>query len=958
MLVIRIFLLCLLVLLGNAFTLDAQNWDRIYGTNKYESGIGGLELSNGDVVVLCTSDSTSLNTYSPDLIYLMRIDLDGNLIERDTISNLSRGNIIPAADGGFIVSGFQLTNSNDRPFIQKYNESSEVLWNITLPDSILVDGVHYGLLDASNAVEAEDGSIYLMTNYSGTSFGDNENHLFKIDAEGELIWDRIYSEDPFFESLKLKASTDGNILVGYNVEFASYLSKVDTSGLSLWTTGLPGGPSSGIYPAQDGGAIVVESAAMGQTASANRFHKKNEDGATIEIYDKLNISHGVSKVIPISDGSFLACGSVYPDQGPLWEGNVYLRRVFPAANATWGFRTYDKPYDQNAYEVIQTFDDRFLLIGYSKSENGESKVYIIKTNTEGEFANHHIVGKISHDVDSSCTANAMDEGLEGFHIVAVGQDTAYATSDFQGNYSLGLDLGDYMVRVFAPNNLWGFCEDEVEVELTELFEETVIDFQSQVIAECPYLSVDISSDLVRRCFDNTYYVNYCNTGTMDATDVSIEVVLDEFMIVNNTSIPIASNVGDWYVFEIGDLEIGECGSFVIDYLLDGSCDSTDLGETHCVEAHIFPDDFCLIDPQWTGATVDVSAECNQDSISFFIENIGTGDMAGPLTYIIIEDEVILRERPFDLNVGEILIDKVPANGSTYRLEAEQEPGHPSGAEEVNVTVEGCGANSQGAISLGYVNLFPDNDAAEFLSIDCQENIGSYDPNDKQAIPIGYGDGHYINQNESIEYTIRFQNTGTDTAFTVLVHDTLSSFLNPISVRPGASSHPYKFSIEGNGVLSFLFEDIMLPDSNVNLAASNGFLKFTVDQQVDNPIGTEILNSGSIFFDFNNPVITNTTLHTIGENYDFILSDQKVFVPEVEVLVYPNPFVDQTRIELRGITGKDLSIQVYNAVGALVNTEKFEDEYVVLRKNNLPRGIYFYNISSKNQTIASGKIIVQ
>ncbi|MEL6141909.1 MAG: hypothetical protein AAFU67_09855, partial [Bacteroidota bacterium] len=56
---------------------------------------------------------------------------------------------------------------------------------------------------------------------------------------------------------------------------------------------------------------------------------------------------------------------------------------------------------------------------------------------------------------------------------------------------------------------------------------------------------------------------------------------------------------------------------------------------------------------------------------------------------------------------------------------------------------------------------------------CVENGGSYDPNAKVAYPTGYGERHYIEEGTKLTYDIYFQNTGTDTAFTVIIRDTLA-----------------------------------------------------------------------------------------------------------------------------------------------------------------------------------------
>src|SRR5215207_7104874 len=50
--------------------------------------------------------------------------------------------------------------------------------------------------------------------------------------------------------------------------------------------------------------------------------------------------------------------------------------------------------------------------------------------------------------------------------------------------------------------------------------------------------------------------------------------------------------------------------------------------------------------------------------------------------------------------------------------------------------------------------------------------GSFDPNDISVSPLGFDTEGYITNDELLKYSIRFQNTGNDTAFTVVVVDTL------------------------------------------------------------------------------------------------------------------------------------------------------------------------------------------
>jgi uncharacterized repeat protein (TIGR01451 family) len=74
-------------------------------------------------------------------------------------------------------------------------------------------------------------------------------------------------------------------------------------------------------------------------------------------------------------------------------------------------------------------------------------------------------------------------------------------------------------------------------------------------------------------------------------------------------------------------------------------------------------------------------------------------------------------------------------------------------------------------------------------------IGSFDPNDKRGFPLGWQDQHLLERNQDIEYMIRFQNTGNDTAFLVVVRDTLPvATLDPGTLRPISASHDYTWDV--------------------------------------------------------------------------------------------------------------------------------------------------------------------
>ncbi len=171
--------------------------------------------------------------------------------------------------------------------------------------------------------------------------------------------------------------------------------------------------------------------------------------------------------------------------------------------------------------------------------------------------------------------------------------------------------------------------------------------------------------------------------------------------------------------------------------------------------------------------------------------------------------------------------------------------------------------------------------------------GSYDPNDKVATTSsGYsGEFYFIDVDQWVDYTIRFQNTGTDTAFTVVVTDTLPETLDPSTLVVGAGSHPFTWSVQGAGTLKFYFVNILLPDSNVNEPGSHGFVSFRIRPRQPLLPATVIENTANIYFDFNPPVITEPSV---------LVAEFSTGVAEVSpsgLRLSPNPAVEVLTVYL-------------------------------------------------------------
>ncbi len=480
--------------------------------------------------------------------------------------------------------------------------------------------------------------------------------------------------------------------------------------------------------------------------------------------------------------------------------------------------------------TLSVAPDQYLYAGFSGD--------VIYRSTKPTAESNFVLGNVWLDNNGDCLFDAGETYQTSVGITATGNGDYASFSGYNGNFTLSAPTGNYTLNVKPPNALFEPCFTDVPVALSGPNDTAIVNLPLKVVAQCPYLSIHLSTPILRRCFGITYTVQYKNEGTATAFGAFANVSLDSFFIFQNATLPVSSQAGFTYTFQLGDLAPGQSGQFQI--VVKVSCDAS-LGQTHCIAAQIQPSDVCL-------PTLPL--------LAFYRE--------------------------------------------------------------------------------------------------CRENIGSFDPNDKYAYVDGKETPGYVLPNKDIEYLIRFQNTGTDTAFRVIVEDRFSSLLDLSSVIPEVSSHPYTMEVRDHRVLRFVFDNILLPDSNINEAASHGFIKFRVSQVPNVALGSVIQNEADIFFDFNAPVRTNKSSLIVGTVHTAPTPGNPY-----RVTAYPNPFGASVNFEIFGpAQSGNLTLRLFDALGRQVRREEFSNEKFSLPRNELKNGLYYFLIESNGKMIGTGKISAQ
>ncbi len=329
------------------------------------------------------------------------------------------------------------------------------------------------------------------------------------------------------------------------------------------------------------------------------------------------------------------------------------------------------------------------------------------------------------------------------------------------------------------------------------------------------------------------------------------------------------------------------------------------------------------------------------------KNIGTAPAENAYINLFLDAQLeFLSSTPI---AGILLSDQL------YRFELGTLDVGESGQISVNFKVD-CDAE-MGTFLCATASIFPNTLCLptapdRTLNRFCLPVVASFDPNDKTAFLDGRPESSNIPPSAELEYLIRFQNTGNDTAFNIVILDTLTNYLDAASVLPGASSHPYTFELERGHILRFSFKNILLPDSNTNEVASHGFVKFMVRQNSTNAIGNEIKNSAAIFFDYNAPIITNETKLVIA-----IPNGTKEANPQMVAQIFPVPAHDKAQVVLQHTYGGSGIWRLFDATGQLVSTGQMAGTGVFdIPRKNQPAGMYHCQFLLDNGQMTFGKII--
>ncbi len=489
--------------------------------------------------------------------------------------------------------------------------------------------------------------------------------------------------------------------------------------------------------------------------------------------------------------------------------------------------------------------------------------------------NNTVSGKVFVDMNNN---NVFDSGIDfplANSTLQLEPGSYFTSTDNNGNYSFQAGIGTFTITNFKPA---GDAIMKFGTPASSMLNVNFIDsgnvsgnnhFILKPVNFHPRLEISIGSNMRRICRRSFTTVHYYNNAFRPAQNSTVTVKLPTEVVLVKASETYTVDGNGNYVFNIGTVPPFSSGTIII---TDSVRCKNLMGRTVCTEAYIDCDssNYKTDTVYWDKSEVKAGVDCLSGWVSFRLINSTAFGMNDSSKIRLFSNAQLFETRKYKLDANDTLDITFEGDSTTFRIEADQTQGHPLSLY-TQATIEGCMTEGQGTASTGFVNKLPVNDFNLKKSVDCQTIKASYDPNDKTVYPEGAGANNDVKRGTPLIYRIRFQNTGNDTAFKVVVRDSLPNNLDIATLRIGAASHSYTYKITGkaNAVLEVTFDNILLPDSTTDELGSHGFFYFNIQHKKGLPINTEIKNEAGIYFDFNAPVITNTAKITLNDGNQLI-----------------------------------------------------------------------------------------
>jgi len=843
---------------------------------------------------------------------IIQRSLGGSRLEGDNTVYDARGQV--AKDSGYIIVGTTAsvdgdvvglhlpccgTNPGSDIWVVKLSKYGAIQWQKCLGGSFN---------DFARAVDTGGANTYFVAGMVGSNDGDvignhgnYDGFIAKLDGNGNIIWKKTIggastdeiravrsTPDGGCIAAGLTSSNDGDVSGNHNGS-DGWVVKLDASGNIVWSRcyGSTSKEEFNDIIVTNDGKYVVAGYTNGNDGDVSGNHQPGVgDGWTLKVDTNGNIlwkncfgGNGDDILYTVSsapDGGYMfggwapsaCCEQVTPN----WPGTspgAWTIKVDNNGNFSWG-----KKFGGNSVTAFFdgiTVSDGYIFAGQSAT-NGfdvqgppylESNVWVAKISFTGTLLWQRVLGGDKFEFATS----VMPTYNGGYAISGVtnsnnGDISGYHEPSITGTYIYDLwfvaftNFSTIKVNGFGDlnnNNIKDAGEPFFKNYATELY-------QNNTLIATNYPTADDSLRI------------YADTGSYVVKPVSFNSYYAPAPASFNANFPNYGNV------------------------LNSTVAFKPTGSFNDLAVNIIP---VIADPRSN----------RNNTFRVYYENAGTVSIANPSINFV-------KDARTTFIAATVAPSSITGDSIKFNLSSLS----PLSNGFIDITLKNGPAlviNDTLRHSATLLPLTTDNTSGDNQSSFTQVIIGSYDPNDKQESHGGVILKSQVSNGDYLNYTIRFQNTGNDTAFSVRVIDTISSKYNLASLQMITSSHPFSLTVKGQ-TCTWEFPSIKLVDSVHNEPASHGFISYRIKARTDLSEGDTIRNNASIYFD-NNPSVRTNQANTVVKVGTVTavnsLNDNSI------IEIFPNPVTDKiVTVKSTYFVKGNVYIEIYNNEGLLIKKQ--------------------------------------
>lgn len=743
-------------------------------------------------------------------------------------------------DKGYILAGFDTFYSyNKNEYLKKYSADSRArLIRVDKDGTMEWEAFSFeggGIVSSFASVNLTSGDKIIAAGYANAPTGPDKFYIAKYDDNGTQAWYKTYggltgisraysiqeTSDAGYIVAGMTTSNDGDVNGNHNAGTSDvWILKLDGSGNIQWKKCYGGSGDDTAYAiiqTPDNGFVVAGSSTSsngdltGNNGSSDAWVFKIDNAGNL-IWQK-NIGgssdEDLKSIVLNSDTTFTVTGTVssstITNNGNYGKKDLWVIKIKDDSGQEIWSKNFGGTGDEQGYSIQRTVGNGYLIGGYTESNdgdiqsnNGGADAWSLKLTPDGDMIWQKCMGTNKDDFGMSALYSSQTEFAMAGYSEPVSPQDPYDLADAFLS-RLG-NTNTIKALLYNDANQNGIKDAGEEGFNEALVIATKAGFERSAVPQNGIVSID--ADL------GTYTTSVqVNSPYYNIVPASQSSNFPNYFNTDSFSFAVqpVPNKRDLVIsiVPLGSARPGIFDNFKIVYKNIGT-DIAGSGEI------IFKHDDRL---SFSSASSAISSS-NGDTLKWSYSNLEPFDSASITVFMQVLP-------PPAVNLGDTLV-------------------------------------SLAFITSDASDVTPNDDTA-FVK---QRIVGSFDPNDKVENNGGIIGPDYITDGKYLDYTIRFQNTGTAIASNVIVRDTLSDKLDWSTLQMVASSHPYTVSITGQNKIEWTFSSINLPDSNTNEPGSHGFIAYRVKPKSTVLAGDTIHNNASIYFDFNFPVATNNAFTVV------------------------------------------------------------------------------------------------